>query len=149
MVRLGIVESVARNTKIQYLKNLTLELSVAQGGRKRFGQTRSASIVNKQGNEILRSGKVALKDCDCRPNGAVLKLCAVVPKRSLAHMPVALVSGFDERLKQIEIFKSLARGKFLRNKSEDFDLVRGKLDRVVRLTFGKKIMVGVAAFEDE
>lgn len=64
-------------------------------------------------------------------------------------MPIALVSGFDERLKQIEVFESLARGKFLRNKSEDFGLVRGKLDRVVRLTFGKKIVVGLAAFEDE
>ena len=98
-VRLGIVESVARKTKIQHLENLTLELCVAQGGRKRFGQTRSASIVNKQGNEILRSGKVALKDCDCRPDGAVLKLCAVVSKRSLAHLLIALMPGFDERLK--------------------------------------------------
>ena len=141
-VRLGIVESVALNTKIQHLENLTLELCVAQGGRKRFGQTRSGSIVNKQGNEILRSGKVALKDCDCRPNGAVLKLCAVVPKRGLAHMPIALVSGFDERLKQIEVFESLARGELLRNKFENLGLIRGKLNRVVRLVFGKKCVVG-------
>ena len=136
MVRLGIVESVTRNAKIQHLENLALELCVAQSGRKRFGQTRSASIVNKQGNEILGSGKVALKDCDCRPNGAVLKLCVVAPKRSLAHMPVALVSGFDERLKQIEVFETLARGELLRNKFENLGLIRGKLNRVVRLVFG-------------
>ena len=66
-------------------------------------------------------------------------------------MSIALVSGFDERLKQIEVFESLACGELLRNKFENLGLIRGKMDCVARLVFGKKCVVGpqTAVLEDK
>ena len=70
---------------------------------------------------------------------------AVVPKSGLAHLSITLVSGFNERLEQVEVLESLARGEFLRNKFENLGLIRGELNRVVRFIFGKKCVVGAEA----